>query len=127
MSDDLLQQLMDDHGFTSAIYWAPNDDDELAVKNCAPGAWCDASKEYTFPKDVGQPGRVWENEEYEYNENVQLLDPEKFLRQPITVEEGIEGLLCVPYMKNDELKGVVELGFKPIADIVETVKGDLGN
>lgn len=107
------------------FFWAVNDDDVLAVKNCVQGAWCKVSKEYTFAKNVGQPGRVWETEAYEYNENVQKLEKKKFLRQPVAVKKGIEGLLCVPYMDGDEFKGVVELGLQPVKELVEAVEEDL--
>jgi len=113
MTDGLLQQLLDDNkGFVTAIYWTENNDNVLAVKNCVSGEWCDVSKNYTFAKDVGQPGRVWESENYEYNENVQELDPEKFLRQPVAVNVGVKGLLCVAHTENGNFEGVVELGRK---------------
>lgn len=112
MSDDLLQKLLDDNNFVTAIYWAVNDDKVLAVEKCVPGEWCDVSKEYTFAKDVGQPGRVWKSKNYEYNENVQKLDPEKFLRQPVAVDVGVKGLLCIAHTENGEFQGVVELGLK---------------
>lgn len=128
MSDDFLQELMDEHDFISAIYWSKSDDDPdvLAVEYCVPGEWCDVSVDYTFGKDVGQPGRVWKSKDYEYNENVQNLDPEKFLRQPVAVEVGIKGLLCVAHTKKGKFKGAVELGLKkddPVdEDVVEAVK-----
>jgi len=131
MSDELLQELMDDHGFVSAIYWTVNDDDVLAVEYCVPGEWCDVSKEYTFAKDKGQPGRVWESKDYEYNENVQDLDPEKFMRQPVAVEVGIKGLLCVAHTEDGEFKGALELGLmeeKPVdEDEVEALKEMIQN
>merc|ERR1712038_1897909 len=103
MGDKFLEKLMDEHGFISALYWSVNEDDELAVEYCVPKDedWCKESLAYTFPEDVGQPGRVWKSKDYEYNENVQNLDPEKF-------------------------KGAVELGLKkeePVdEDVVKAVK-----
>merc|ERR1712032_195408 len=126
MNEELLQKLLDDHGFLSAIYWAPNKDDELEVKSCVEGEWCDVSKDYTFPKDKGQPGRVWESKDYEYNENVQDLPEDKFMRQPVAVDVGIKGLLCVAHTKKGKFEGAVELGLKtddPVdEDVVAAIK-----
>jgi len=142
MSDEFLEELMDDQGFVSAVYWAKSDgddgDDELAVKYCVStvdgevsaedGDWCDVSKDYTFAKDKGQPGRVWESKDYEYNENVQELDPEKFARQPVAEEVGVKGLLCVAHTEDGKFEGVVELGLKKakpeeeVEEAIEAVK-----
>jgi len=123
MSGEFLEELMDEHDFISALYWSVSDDGVLAVEYCVPKdeEWCDVSKEYTFAKDVGQPGRVWKSKDYEYNENVQNLDPEKFLRQPVSVDVGIKGLLCVAHTKNGKFKGAVELGLKKEKPVDEEV------
>merc|ERR1711920_783798 len=135
MSEDDLEELMDEHGFISAIYWAVSDDDPnvLTVTSCVAGEWCDVSGDYTFVKgeDGGQPGRVWESLDYEYNENVQNLKKKKFHRQPVAVEVGIKGLLVVAHTEDGEFAGAVELGLKtddPLdEEVLEAVKKVIQN
>jgi len=128
MSDDFLEELMDDQGFVSAIYWVKGSGPKLYVEYCVSGDWCDVSKSYTFAQDEGQPGRVWESKDYEYNENVQELDPEKFARQPVAEDVGVKGLLCVAHTEDGKFKGAVELGLKKgkpedeVEEVVEAVK-----
>lgn len=66
------------------------------------------SKNFKFNKARGLPGRVWEFEEYEWQDNVQRLDPTKYLRQNLAASTGIKACLGVPYKEHGVVVGVVE-------------------
>ncbi|HSS21834.1 MAG TPA: PAS domain S-box protein [Pyrinomonadaceae bacterium] len=68
------------------------------------------SRNHTFEKGVGLPGRIWETTFPCWVDNV-VADP-NFPRAPIAVREGLRGAFGFPILSGDEVWGVIEF-FSP--------------
>jgi PAS domain S-box-containing protein len=64
------------------------------------------SKNYTFEKGVGLPGRIWESGLPSWIDNV-VADP-NFPRAPVALREGLRGAFGFPIFLEDKVWGVIE-------------------
>ena len=67
----------------------------------------EASKEFSFKLGEGIPGRVWENQKCEFQNNVQQLDKVVFLRQKIAPVAGFAGAVAKAIMIGAEVVWVI--------------------
>lgn len=81
---------------------------EFCLKNPDLGTYQTESQKYTFQKGVGLPGRVWQNLNYEWVDNVQNLDGSKYARLELAKELVVKTSLGVPYKQNGIFMGVME-------------------
>ena len=73
----------------------------------------EASRNFTFNKGTGIPGRVWESTYLEIRMNVQALDKRVFLRKDEAEQSGLFGAVGFPVVSPEgEVVGVL-CGFMP--------------
>ncbi len=92
----------------------------------------DLSKNYTFPKGVGLPGRVWLTKRIEWLKDI-TSDHTQFSRSKIAVEVGIKACLGVPIIAGEDVLAVLIFFMsdlrgedKKVIDIVRAVTAQLG-
>ena len=99
-------------------YVCSMDDEKLRI-------FWNASQDIEGKKGYNQLGRVWKTEKYEWQRNVTKLASDEFERKFLAAECGLKTCLCVPYMVDEVLKGVIEFygleEWKEIPEIVEKV------
>jgi len=65
------------------------------------------SKELTFPKGIGLPGRVWASREPEWDPDVSMLPEDVFLRAKAAKRLGIKAALGVPIIAREKVLAVL--------------------
>ncbi|NGM70698.1 PAS domain S-box protein [Natronolimnobius sp. AArcel1] len=92
------------------------------------------SRETTFARDEGLPGRVWESLHTEWIDDVAALPPEQYLRTDAAEQADLNAAYGVPIIAEDRLEAVLVFYLtetRPVDDrlsrIVETVAENLGS
>lgn len=90
--------------------WVPSADG--TVMECSP-AWYDRldrlgefrrqSQTFTFPPNVGVPGRVWVSKLPEWHQDVSEESNTVYLRAQIALAAGLKAALGIPLLANDEV------------------------
>ncbi len=77
-------------------------------------------------KGQGIVGRVWENEKYEWNKNIQYESSDYYKRKFHAVDADLKTCLCVAHIDGGELVGVIEFFLQEewyeVEGIVEKVR-----
>jgi PAS domain S-box-containing protein len=90
--------------------WIPNLD--KSVMECSP-AWYSKSEDlgkfrqqseaFTFPPDIGIPGRVWSSKKTEWHQDISLAADTTYPRVQLALEAGLKATLGVPILARDEV------------------------
>ena len=93
----------------------------------------EASLKIVYPKNIGQPGRVWATKKSEWIEDISLKDREVYPRYKIAQATSLKMALAVPMMKNNEVIAIlifyddsVRTQNKQILGLVKSVAAQLG-
>jgi two-component system sensor histidine kinase/response regulator len=109
-----MESICSQHGWPLGNFYILRNDNldcsgqEFCLKNPFLGSYQRESQKYTFQIGVGLPGRVWQNLNYEWVDNVQNLDGSKYARLGLAKELGVKACLGVPYKQNGTFMGVME-------------------
>ena len=90
--------------------WVPNLD--RTVMECSP-AWYSKtdrltefrqqSQTFTFPPNVGIPGRVWISKQTEWHQDVSTETDSTYVRSQMAIAAGLKATLGIPLLANDEV------------------------
>ncbi|GJQ59512.1 MAG: hypothetical protein D8M57_09565 [Candidatus Scalindua sp. AMX11] len=109
-----MEGICNQHGWHLGVFYLLEDDrlncagQETCIKNPHLRAYQEECKKYKFKKGVGVPGRVWQNQNYEWVNNVQNLDVSEYPRAAPAKTMGIKASLGVPYKQDGNFMGVME-------------------
>ncbi|MBX9254649.1 PAS domain S-box protein [Desmonostoc muscorum CCALA 125] len=94
--------------------WIPNEDGTVLEHSLgwygeenSLEEFCHQSKSVKFPLGVGLPGRVWQNQEAEWIEDVSQVREPIFLRSPQAANVGLKAGFGVPILAGDEVLAVL--------------------
>lgn len=65
------------------------------------------SKQFTFPRGIGLPGRVWSSMKPEWQDDVSSLTEKVYLRAKLSKKAGIRAALGVPIINNNQVLTVL--------------------
>ncbi len=108
-----LRKVCETTGWLYGGAWVPNADDTRLVCSLA---WHSdqkemerfhaASREYTFERGIGLPGRVWETRQSVWLRD--FLHNSNFPRAVLAQEHGLKSGVGIPILSNDEVRAVLE-------------------
>ncbi len=94
--------------------WIPSDDGNVLEHALAwygeetvLGEFCNQSKNFKFAPGVGLPGRVWQNKQPEWIENVSNVTEPVFLRSSSAAKLGLKACVGVPILADQEVLAVL--------------------
>lgn len=86
-----------------------------------------ACEQKTFPRKLGMPGRVWENQKPEWTRDLAAEASNLFPMAPLAVRAGLSAALCVPIIHEGQVDGVLVFHAREVKDeddrFVQVVSG----
>ncbi|MBI5192048.1 MAG: PAS domain-containing protein [Nitrospirae bacterium] len=110
---EVLARVCEFTGWVFGEVWFPNQEGTLLEygsicygKDNRLKSFCDASKQYTFSKGTGLPGRVWLTNKPEWIRDV-TINNTGFLRPDLALKAGIKASLGVPIIAGEDVLAVI--------------------
>ncbi|WP_017652796.1 PAS domain S-box protein [Fortiea contorta] len=94
--------------------WIPSDDGEVLQhslvwhgENSSLAEFCHHSERLTFTPGMGMVGRVWQNKQPEWIEDVSQASPQVFVRSPQAAKVGFQAGFGVPILADEQVLAVL--------------------
>lgn len=133
----ILQEVSEAHGWAYGEAWIPSLDDDVLI--CSPAFYSDlsprvsspldrfrrVSETFTFPHNIGLPGRVWASQQPEWRIDVSQEPATDFLRQSIAAECGIRAGLGIPIVAHGDVLAVLVFFKREAAQVDQYLMANL--
>ncbi|OKH40565.1 adenylate/guanylate cyclase with GAF sensor(s) [[Phormidium ambiguum] IAM M-71] len=112
--EEILHLICKTIGWDFGEAWIPDDDRQ--VLECSPGWYASEpnleifrqkSLLFTFPPNIGLPGRIWVHQQTEWIENLTSELSQDFSRQEIAVTVGLNCCFGVPILLSNEVLAIL--------------------